>query len=240
MQRPVNWILWAPVTEIALIIIPEEANIVIPLVSREIHCPTYLLTYAAPVTRRMLHFNDLKFYSMPNLPGEWIPPTWLTIGLGIFAGRLYFEYREYSGLQKFLGIQGNHEHGIDTTDGAFSSGDMEDDLGPKKSAHQIKSFTKQPLIFLQEWLAITRKGQDFSHTPMGFVCNGKPLLSNHPFFLDSKNKDVVDTATSGVSTAHDAKGQSDQPSRSEDVDTDYGMSEAEDDNDLVEHVEERD
>jgi hypothetical protein len=35
---------------------------------------------------------------------------------------------------------------------------------------------------VHEWLALRRKGQDFEHTPMGFVTTGKPLTENHPFF----------------------------------------------------------
>lgn len=35
---------------------------------------------------------------------------------------------------------------------------------------------------VREWLALRRKGQDFEHTPMGFVTGGKPLTENHPFF----------------------------------------------------------
>jgi hypothetical protein len=35
---------------------------------------------------------------------------------------------------------------------------------------------------VHEWLSLRRKGQDFEHTPMGFVTTGKPLTENHPFF----------------------------------------------------------
>jgi hypothetical protein len=35
---------------------------------------------------------------------------------------------------------------------------------------------------VHEWLALRRKGQDFEHTPMGFITTGKPLTENHPFF----------------------------------------------------------
>ena len=35
---------------------------------------------------------------------------------------------------------------------------------------------------MHEWIALRRKGQDFEHTPMGFVTTGKSLTENHPFF----------------------------------------------------------
>jgi len=45
-----------------------------------------------------------------------------------------------------------------------------------------QSFTAKPLTFLQEWLAVRRKGQDFVNTPMGYVCQGRALKASHPFF----------------------------------------------------------
>jgi len=30
-------------------------------------------------------------------------------------------------------------------------------------------------MFMQEWLAVCRKGQDVSHTPMGYLCRGRKL-----------------------------------------------------------------
>ena len=48
---------------------------------------------------------------------------------------------------------------------------------------------KNPLAFLHDWLAIRRKGQEFLHTPMGFVCQDKPLTANHPFFHQHNDED---------------------------------------------------
>jgi hypothetical protein len=55
---------------------------------------------------------------------------------------------------------------------------------------KAKAFTRQPLTFLQKWLAVRRKGQDFMYTPMGFICQGKQLLESHLFFL-TNNSDQV-------------------------------------------------
>lgn len=56
--------------------IPEEAELLIPLLQNAKDSPTYLLTYSAPVTRKMLHFNELNFYTIPSLPFGWEAPIW--------------------------------------------------------------------------------------------------------------------------------------------------------------------
>jgi hypothetical protein len=189
--------------ETALIVIPEEAEQLLTLLLRDEILPVHLLTYAAPVTRRMLHFNDLNFYSIPSLPFGWKAPSWLRVELGIYAGRLYFEYHEYQHLCDYLGViesvSGLQQDGDETLsvtahtdvsvdDSMYSSCEKESSNLPPKT------FTKRPLTFLQEWLAVRRKGQDFGHTPMGHVCQGKPLSENHPFFARPANTQKKDVA----------------------------------------------
>ena len=99
----------------------------------------------------LLNFADLKYYAIPSLPDAWIAPNWLKIEVGLFSGRLYFDFAEYEDLCTFLGI-GNERLAAGTTSA---------------------SFTSKPLTFLQDWLSLRRKGQDFAHTPMGHVCQGK-------------------------------------------------------------------
>ncbi|KAJ9667427.1 hypothetical protein H2201_002295 [Coniosporium apollinis] len=190
--RPVNWILWSSVTETAILVIPEEAELIIPLVYQNQKSPTHLLTYSVPVTRKMLHFNSLDYYAMPGLPADWQAPMWLKIELGIFAGRLYFEYDEYDELRKFLGLHDAAALRGETTADAAAPAELDgtnepvDDAVDEKetdaAAGQMQSFTNKPLSFLQEWLAVRRKGQEFVHTPMGYVCQGKSLTGKHPFF----------------------------------------------------------
>lgn len=85
-----------------LAIIPEEAEELIPIL-RGIPEPfVHLILYAAPVTRRMLHFNRLNYYSLPSLPAGWTAPSWLAFEIGILAGRLYFEFSEYATLLDHL------------------------------------------------------------------------------------------------------------------------------------------
>jgi len=173
-----------------LVILPEEAEDLIPIIRGIDNPVTYLLTYAAPATRKMLRFNSLTFYTLPAMPPGWKPPTWLTIELGIFAGRLYFDFEEYSDLCGYLGCEDGGNR-MQLQDGntlsskpqpANASAALEE-AKMKTGTREVRgSFVSEPLTFLQGWLAIRRKGQDFTHTPMGYVCQGKLLTQSHPFF----------------------------------------------------------
>ena len=139
----------------------------------------------------MLHFNDLDYYALPDLPPGWQAPTRLKTELGIFAGRLYFEYPEYNDLQEYLGSGEGTAKLAETIDDTVMSAEpsgTEDAIEDAVAEAEIDTRAQQalstarPLTFVQEWLALRRKGQDFTHTPMGHVCQGKPLTTSHPFF----------------------------------------------------------
>ncbi|KAL4745958.1 hypothetical protein BDW72DRAFT_198161 [Aspergillus terricola var. indicus] len=159
--RPVNWLLYNTVTETALVIISEEAEILIPIMSASTTRNTHLILYAAPWTKSMLHFNSLTYYSLPSLPDGWKPPAWLPFELGIIAGRLYFSFSEYE----------------DVSNPLYSL-----TRNPGMKDESLDSWTKNRLNFLQEWLAIRRQGQDITDTPMGYICQNWPLRREHPFF----------------------------------------------------------
>ena len=193
-----------------MIIIPEEAERLISIIRDARQHPTHLLTYAAPVTRKMLHFNNLGYYAVPALTPNWQPPKWLKIELGIIAGRLYFEWEEYEDLLAYLGLRKDSVEPPKTPKTLkepFSPTSFTVD-GPAESAleevdldgcvRQDQSFTAKPLTFLQEWLAVRRKGQDFTHTPMGYVCQGKPLAANHPFFGRAENDGAAKAAAANA------------------------------------------
>lgn len=205
--------MWSQSTETAIVIIPEEAELLLPIV-RAADSPTWILTYAAPVTRKMLHFNRLDYYAIPDLPNNWKAPAWLTVELGIFAGRLYFEWDEYPGLCQLVGLDPSsnpQEHWEDDGDGDGEKGaivprvddgtmaaDLDqrrnrgDNLGADKSA--TAAIAAKPLIFLQDWLALRRRGQDFVHTPMGHVTQSKPLHAEHPFFRKDDKEEAAAAA----------------------------------------------
>ncbi|KAI8958454.1 hypothetical protein F5Y11DRAFT_362710 [Daldinia sp. FL1419] len=212
--RPVQWVLYAASPEAAIVVTPEEAEHLIPIIQemererKGSPTPTRLLTYAAPVTRRMMHFNKLNFYSMPSPPLPWHPSEWLITELGFFAGRLYFEFSEYESICKMLGIDVS-KAGVDefdssetdtteqqtstTTEGSSeatsrnSNGEPEMVESPpnvrlSKPKSSSLALTSKPYTFTQEYLAVRRRGQDFTHTPMGFLSSGKPLTEDSPFF----------------------------------------------------------
>ncbi|KAF4425149.1 hypothetical protein FACUT_10088 [Fusarium acutatum] len=179
--RPVNWIIWSSVAEIAVIIMPEEAEALIPIM-RNSGVPTHLLVYSAPITRKMLRFNDLTFHSIPPLPNDWKAPKWLRVELGIYAGRLYFEWDEYDAMCSLLGIQSG-ELGNQAQDEEPTETDTDAEIETSKPQTDLEhKLAKSPLTFLQEWLTVHRRGQDFAHSPMGFVSQGKRLQEDHVFF----------------------------------------------------------
>ena len=208
LQRPVNWVLWSPRAETAVVIIPEEAEALMPMMRDDsIEKGTHLLIYAAPTTRRMLHFNKFNYYSMPPLPSDWEAPLWLRLELGVYAGRLYFSWSEYEDLCKFLGVEnGTHESMEDievdeggqaeiqdgklgsgleggqssASDGHVAAPQMPNDT--KKPETPQEELVSRPLTFIQEWLTLRRRGQDFAHSPMGLLAQGRLLQADHPFF----------------------------------------------------------
>ena len=178
--RPVHWILFSAINETALIVSDHEANLIIPLIRDVKPAVTHLIAYAAPVTRSMLVFDDLRFYSVPTLPKSWEAPAWLVRDLGIFAGRLYFEYdTQYGEVCKIMGLPppppSKDAKVIETElwkELAFADEDEQD----QKNQTWTKPFSPNALLFMQEWLAVRRKGQDFSQTMMGEVCRGRRVV----------------------------------------------------------------
>lgn len=126
----------------------------------------HLLLYAAPVTKKMLHFSRLKYYALPSLPLGHVVPQRLINELGIFAGRLYMEFDECATLVKFI------------------------DDACKSKRPDIPTAKTTNLLF--EWLCLRRRGQDIMHTPVGYVCQGRPLDRGHAFFATHHVARTVD------------------------------------------------
>ncbi|KAI1753021.1 hypothetical protein F4782DRAFT_95691 [Xylaria castorea] len=154
--RPVEWIVWSPKTETALVVIPEEAEGLMELLhGEEDKSCVHLIAYAAPVTKAMIHFNHLLFYSFPELPKDHTIPENIRIELGILAGRLYVDQSELEGLAKYMRVS-------------------------KTSAKDSDKIAADPANFLLEWLTIRRKTVDVLHTPMGFICTGREMENTDP------------------------------------------------------------
>ncbi|PYI00251.1 hypothetical protein BO78DRAFT_439495 [Aspergillus sclerotiicarbonarius CBS 121057] len=176
--RPVHWILWSPQAGKAVVIIPEEAEVLIPILRNADRPVTYLIVYAAPLTREMLHFETFRFYTIPKLETD-LPPT-VKMDLGILAGRLYFKFEDYGNI----------------LDSICPHGELRD----AEHQHSGTAPEKVPRKFLEEWFALTRKGQDFTYTPMGYVCQGRKLSSDHPFFASSTTMESDDHGEMPAST----------------------------------------
>ncbi|KIW32045.1 uncharacterized protein PV07_03620 [Cladophialophora immunda] len=195
--RPVQYILWSMATEIAILVSPEEADILTDLCQSASRKVVHLLTYAAPVTQKMLQFNNLNYYAVPPLPVDWSAPSWLRIQIGIFAGRLYFPFEELEQIQAFLGLQDERlmrtrdgllsdieELSIDDMESSYDNQALADgrDTAETKQAHAARLETTKMLVFLHAWLGTRSRGQDFTQTPMGYICGRKLLTQDHPFF----------------------------------------------------------
>lgn len=197
-QRPVHWILWSEQRQVAIIVVPEEAEELVPVLrGGSAKSPTFLMAYSAPATRKMMRFDQLKFFSIPELPEGWSAPSWLRVQLGVFAGRLFFDWEDYSPICDFMGVDGSHvtpeeeedEEGLFVSEPVPGTEEEEEDadvdaqrVAPRKPADGGAAFSTMPLTCMQEWLSIRRHGQDFVQTPIGFLTQGKTLQKAHAFF----------------------------------------------------------
>jgi hypothetical protein len=187
--------------EVAVVLIPEEAEVILRMMyAKETHPQVHLITYASPVTRRMLPFNNLTFYAAPAMSPHWKAPQWLKTGLGLLAGRLHFEWQEYESLSELLGVRSSDAV---TMDGADDDDAETSDGGKNEGIQVVKTFSPRPLLFLQEWLSLRRQGQDFAHTPMGFLVQDKPLHATHPLFNEAAN--AAEVSANGASVGSEGK-----------------------------------
>lgn len=177
-SRPIHWILWSSITDTALIVSDFEADTVLPLIREAKPALTCLISYAAPVTRAMLIFDTLKLYSVPALPADWRAPTWLVRDLGIFAGRLYFDFdHQAHAVYQALGLpppaSTSQDLPVELTEMDLW---YELPFGDARQETKREPFSNNPLLFMQEWLAVRRKGQDFSQSMVGELICGRRLV----------------------------------------------------------------
>ncbi|KAL8345895.1 hypothetical protein RB598_000014 [Gaeumannomyces tritici] len=155
--RPVKWILWSPSTETALVVIPEEAERIIPILRLTIAAgkpPVHMLSYAAPTTKAMLPFNKFQYYTLPQLPSGHTFPQWFGFEVGILAGRLYVDADEWDALREFV---------------RPTAAELVDQEA------KLSTFAHDPATFVREWLALRHPTQNILHTPMGYICMGRSL-----------------------------------------------------------------
>lgn len=141
----------------------------------------------------MLQFSGLRYYSLPSLRSEHVIPQSLVIELGIFAGRLYLQYEECAPLVKYI-----------------------DNASMNRRSDATATETTS---FILEWLSLRRRGQDIMHTPLGYVCQGRPLGIEHAFFVTNRAVD------SSVAESYRARGGEAQEDEDDDDEKWYDMEE---------------
>ncbi|KAF3286586.1 hypothetical protein TWF970_008438 [Orbilia oligospora] len=110
-----------------------------------------------------------RFFTIPPISEDWSPPTKLSIELGIVAGRLYFTYEHSNAIKEYLNLD-------------------DEEANQEKSQAKAMVLAFRPLEFLREWLMLKRKGQDFLHTPMGYLCQSKVLSQTLAFFKEDVSR----------------------------------------------------
>ena len=152
-----EWILLNPTSQTALIVVPEEAELLIPMVRKTangtLSALVHLITHVLPLSRDISKFAGV-LHSIPPLPaghGQQVCGR-LRTELDIFAGRLYAGFDECAALKTYMESPG------------------------------AAVLSANPAGFLLEWLSLRRKGQDISHTPVAYVCQGWPLRQDHHLF----------------------------------------------------------
>ncbi|KAF8434504.1 hypothetical protein L210DRAFT_3649011 [Boletus edulis BED1] len=161
--RPVQWILTSKKERDPTLVVlsPFEADYFMPDIraSENVH----LHVYAPRTSQRMKPSDDLRLYSIPPLPSDWIPPRDLIDQLSVFAGQLYLsDYESYTRLCRFLDVD-------DTTvrRNLFNI--------PGSFEEMAITFSGSPLPSVMALLAIRSRGRPFAHTHMGKILQGQPL-----------------------------------------------------------------
>lgn len=189
-----------------MIVSPEEADQCLMIIRRlsEPKRLVHVVFHEPALTRRMLHFNNFDYCAFPALPANFEAPMWLKVQLGIFAGRLYFDYEELQHIKDFLGIADDSldEDKVDIDDSdQYRRRQLSSAPEPSQSsmgAISKKCFTQSPIAFMNDFLLVRRKDSEISGSPMSYVLSGKPISQEHTFFAPAKH----DGAKRKLATIH--------------------------------------
>ncbi|KAI6009763.1 hypothetical protein BKA83DRAFT_3400703 [Pisolithus microcarpus] len=172
--RPVNWILSSqPNGNPTLVILsPFEVNELLPEIRNSKSVCLHI--YTPRTQARMRPCDDLRLYTIPSAPPDWIAPASLVDQVNLFAGQLYLrDYFTYLRLCRFLcvytdDLAGEAELGVE------SDGFIPPAHRPLKG-RLTGSFQKSPLAFLKHVIDQRRQGMNFVATHMGRILNGRLL-----------------------------------------------------------------
>lgn len=180
-MRPVNWILEAP-DDVFVVLSPYEVNELLPLI-RESKV-LRLHVYAPRVTKSMVSFSNLNFFSIPsqsNLPlSRTLNQSIHLVQLDIFAGQLYFsDYWDYRVLCSLLGLfSGLTEYDEQEALRVESDGFVRPEHRKRLFQFQTRygsKFTKSPVPMLKELIGRRRKGMKYLLTHVGQILNAQIL-----------------------------------------------------------------
>ena len=172
--RPVQWVLSRQKgrDQVLVILSPFEADRLMPDIRASEYVHLHL--YAPRTSQRMKPSDDLRLYSIPPLPSDWIPPWDLIDQLNVFAGQLYLrDYESYLRLCRFLGVP---------------TKEVSNDTEIRRNLFNIPgsfeemeiTFSGSPLPSVAALLAIRNRGRPFAHTHMDRILQGQ-LLTKKDF-----------------------------------------------------------
>lgn len=118
--------------------------------------------------------DDLRLYTIPSAPPDWIAPASLVDQVNLFAGQLYLrDYFTYLRLCRFLCVY-TDDLADEAELGVESDGFIPPAHRPLKG-RLTGSFQKSPLAFLKHVIDQRRQGMNFVATHMGRILNGRLL-----------------------------------------------------------------
>lgn len=170
-MRPVHWVVSSrSVTGLQLVVMsPYEVNELMPLM-RE-HKKVTLHVYSPRLSLSSRTLEDLSFCALPPL-GLWRAPGSVLTQLNLFSGQLYLRnFSEYKALCEFLGLCSDPpDDNTNVSPDGFISPAANGGMSRTSS-----KFTKSPVGFVRQLVAIRCKGQAYSSSHMGKMLNGELL-----------------------------------------------------------------
>jgi len=177
--RPVNWVLSSTKAKDILIISPYEADQLFDRLENQSLVQLHI--YAPRVTRSMVSFEDLQFYTIPGAHTVSVlsPSEPSLYCLGLFAGSLYFQdYMRYERLSGFLGIIltfMDSQEDIEISVDRFVSR-----AGRNKLGWTIDCpFDKCPIPFLKALISLRMRGQGYAQSHLGSLIHSKLLVEEN-------------------------------------------------------------
>ena len=176
--RPVHWVVSCEKGDRveSVVLSPYEAQELLPSVRQYRHVILHVYSPRLSVSVRTL--EDLSFCAVPAVPKSWPIPA-IVKQLNLFAGQLYIRtYEEYESLCGFLGLcsQPPNDQMEVACDGFITPLNRSQSnviTGP------TCPFMNSPVAFLKKFIALRRKGQNFSASHFGRILNGELISREH-------------------------------------------------------------